>query len=178
MSVPAYFKIECASCKGHIEFPKEIHGQTIACPHCGLTAVLRVPGYEPEKNCKAANVRFCKSICGRNPQARCLTQQKKTDYRRGRDNRIDKQEIESRITFVRPSYVGRCWCRWIGGSNFERVTFCSGWHYIYGRRDLGNRCEGSNLVASRVEGESSYTSVFISIQKCGSTPRLRVSAVK
>lgn len=45
MSEPAYFKIECATCKGHIEFPKELHGQTIPCPHCGLTTVLRVAGY-------------------------------------------------------------------------------------------------------------------------------------
>lgn len=45
MSTPEHFKIACANCQGHIEFPKELHGQPIDCPHCGLTTVLRVPGY-------------------------------------------------------------------------------------------------------------------------------------
>jgi DNA-directed RNA polymerase subunit RPC12/RpoP len=45
MSTPGHFKIACANCQGHIEFPKELHGQTIDCPHCGLSTVLRVPGF-------------------------------------------------------------------------------------------------------------------------------------
>jgi predicted amidophosphoribosyltransferase len=49
MSEPDIFKIACSSCQGHIEFPKELHGQVTICPHCGLSTVLRVPGHEPEK---------------------------------------------------------------------------------------------------------------------------------
>jgi len=44
MSESGYFKIECASCKGHIEFPKEMYWQKVACPHCGLSTVLGVTG--------------------------------------------------------------------------------------------------------------------------------------
>ena len=62
MSEPATFKIACASCQGHIEFPKEMHGQTIACPHCGLTSVLRVLGYEPSANIKPPLIRFANKI--------------------------------------------------------------------------------------------------------------------
>jgi len=45
MSEPGHFKIACTNCQGHIEFPQELHGQTIDCPHCGLSTILRVPGY-------------------------------------------------------------------------------------------------------------------------------------
>jgi len=45
MNEAATFKIACPNCQGHIEFPKEMHGQTIPCPHCDLTAVLKVAGY-------------------------------------------------------------------------------------------------------------------------------------
>jgi predicted RNA-binding Zn-ribbon protein involved in translation (DUF1610 family) len=48
MSEPGYFKIECASCKGHIEFPKEMYWQKISCPHCGLSTVLGVTGKQKQ----------------------------------------------------------------------------------------------------------------------------------
>ncbi len=44
MSEPETLKIECSSCKGHIEFPVDMHGKVVSCPHCGLSTVLRVPG--------------------------------------------------------------------------------------------------------------------------------------
>jgi hypothetical protein len=42
MSELSYFKIACASCMGHIEFPKEMYWQKISCPHCALPTVLGV----------------------------------------------------------------------------------------------------------------------------------------
>jgi predicted RNA-binding Zn-ribbon protein involved in translation (DUF1610 family) len=49
MSESGYFKIACASCNGHIEFPKEMYWQKIPCPHCGLSTVLGVTG-KPKKS--------------------------------------------------------------------------------------------------------------------------------
>ncbi len=49
MSESGYFKIECASCKGHIEFSKEMYWQKVPCPHCGLSTVLGVTG-KPKKS--------------------------------------------------------------------------------------------------------------------------------
>ncbi len=54
MSESGYFKIACASCKGHIEFPKEMYWQKISCPHCGLSTVLGVTG--KRKKSKAIRV--------------------------------------------------------------------------------------------------------------------------
>lgn len=36
-------KIACPSCGGHIEFPVDMHGQVIPCPHCSLSVALQVP---------------------------------------------------------------------------------------------------------------------------------------
>ncbi|HAO78511.1 MAG TPA: hypothetical protein DCQ92_05945 [Verrucomicrobia subdivision 3 bacterium] len=38
-------KIACPSCAGHIEFPVDMHGQVINCPHCSLSVPLTIPGY-------------------------------------------------------------------------------------------------------------------------------------
>lgn len=38
-------KIACPSCGGHIEFPVDMHGQVINCPHCSLSVPLTIPGY-------------------------------------------------------------------------------------------------------------------------------------
>jgi hypothetical protein len=37
-------KIACPSCAGHVEFPSEMRGQIINCPHCGLSMALDLPG--------------------------------------------------------------------------------------------------------------------------------------
>lgn len=42
-------KIACQNCRGHIEFPENIHGEMILCPHCGLSLVLTVPGYQDKQ---------------------------------------------------------------------------------------------------------------------------------
>lgn len=40
MTESDYIKSECRHCAGHIEFPAEAGGQTIACPHCGQPVEL------------------------------------------------------------------------------------------------------------------------------------------
>jgi hypothetical protein len=47
MSSPQSLKIACPNCSGHVEFPAEMHGQIINCPHCDLSLALNVPGYQP-----------------------------------------------------------------------------------------------------------------------------------
>ena len=54
MSEPETLKIECSSCKGHIEFPVDMHGKVISCPHCGLSTLLRVPGVVPAEPASSA----------------------------------------------------------------------------------------------------------------------------
>jgi hypothetical protein len=44
MNAPQTLKIACPSCAGHVEFPAEMRGQIINCPHCGLSVVLELPG--------------------------------------------------------------------------------------------------------------------------------------
>src|ERR1051325_9574109 len=43
MSETKYFKCPCAHCGGHIEFPAEATGLSMACPHCGQTTELTAP---------------------------------------------------------------------------------------------------------------------------------------
>lgn len=45
MSQNKFLKCACASCGGHIEFPADGIGSTIACPHCGadMELMLEVP---------------------------------------------------------------------------------------------------------------------------------------
>jgi hypothetical protein len=43
------FKISCPHCQQHIAFPEKNVGQVIACPACGLSVGLNVPGYAPQK---------------------------------------------------------------------------------------------------------------------------------
>ena len=43
MSQTEFSKCECRHCAGHIEFPAEAGGQTIACPHCGQPTELPAP---------------------------------------------------------------------------------------------------------------------------------------
>ena len=41
MMQPVYFsKCECRHCAGHIEFPAQAGGETVACPHCGQPTEL------------------------------------------------------------------------------------------------------------------------------------------
>jgi DNA-directed RNA polymerase subunit RPC12/RpoP len=44
MDEPVYVKIACASCSEHVEFPLEMRGHIINCPHCTLSLVLELPG--------------------------------------------------------------------------------------------------------------------------------------
>jgi len=44
MGEPIYLKIACPTCTGHIEFPAEMRGQIINCPHCSLSMALVLPG--------------------------------------------------------------------------------------------------------------------------------------
>ena len=43
------FKIGCPHCQQHIAFSESNVGQVIACPSCGLSVGLNVPGYTPQK---------------------------------------------------------------------------------------------------------------------------------
>ena len=43
MSDQEYLKCNCTYCGGHIEFPADGVGATIACPHCGFKTVLQIP---------------------------------------------------------------------------------------------------------------------------------------
>jgi sarcosine oxidase delta subunit len=44
MNAPQTLKIACPSCAGHVEFPAEMRGQIINCPHCDLSVLLELPG--------------------------------------------------------------------------------------------------------------------------------------
>jgi hypothetical protein len=44
MDEPVYVKIACPSCSEHVEFPMEMRGDVINCPHCTLSMVLELPG--------------------------------------------------------------------------------------------------------------------------------------
>jgi DNA-directed RNA polymerase subunit RPC12/RpoP len=39
-----FLKISCTACGGHIEFPSNLFGQKIPCPHCQATIALQKPG--------------------------------------------------------------------------------------------------------------------------------------
>ena len=43
-----YIKIACPSCTDHIEFPMEMRGEIINCPHCSLSLKLELPGTQSE----------------------------------------------------------------------------------------------------------------------------------
>jgi DNA-directed RNA polymerase subunit RPC12/RpoP len=43
MSEIIYLKIACPSCSNNIEFPKEMRGQIIDCPHCSSSITLELP---------------------------------------------------------------------------------------------------------------------------------------
>jgi hypothetical protein len=47
MGEPTYVKIACPSCSEHVEFPLEMRGQRVNCPHCTLSLVLDLPGEPP-----------------------------------------------------------------------------------------------------------------------------------
>src|SRR4029453_7133270 len=36
----SYLKAACQHCKGHIEYPSELAGQSVECPHCKQTTTL------------------------------------------------------------------------------------------------------------------------------------------
>ena len=44
MSETTYAKCACAHCGGHIEYPVQAVGQSVACPHCGNPTMLVVAG--------------------------------------------------------------------------------------------------------------------------------------
>jgi DNA-directed RNA polymerase subunit RPC12/RpoP len=48
MGETSYVKIACPSCSEHLEFPMEMRGHVINCPHCSLSLVLELPGMQPQ----------------------------------------------------------------------------------------------------------------------------------
>jgi uncharacterized paraquat-inducible protein A len=42
-----YLKVGCQHCKGHIEYPSELGGQSIECPHCKQMTTLPPPPFSP-----------------------------------------------------------------------------------------------------------------------------------
>jgi DNA-directed RNA polymerase subunit RPC12/RpoP len=63
MSTPQSLKIVCPNCSGHVEFPAEMHGQIINCPHCDLSLLLQVPGIPPRVKNKNTSGLGCPN-CG------------------------------------------------------------------------------------------------------------------
>src|SRR5439155_23966360 len=43
----AYLRTDCEHCSGHIEFPSELAGQSIQCPHCQQATSLPSPFTSP-----------------------------------------------------------------------------------------------------------------------------------
>ncbi len=43
MSANAYFKTACENCRGRIEYPADLGGHLVACPHCGHLTRLALP---------------------------------------------------------------------------------------------------------------------------------------
>jgi hypothetical protein len=43
----SYLKAACQHCKGHIEYPSELAGQSVECPHCKQTLTLPPPPIPP-----------------------------------------------------------------------------------------------------------------------------------
>jgi hypothetical protein len=43
----AYLKTDCEKCSGHIEYPTELAGQSIECPHCQQMTTLPSPFTPP-----------------------------------------------------------------------------------------------------------------------------------
>lgn len=53
MQPDSFLKCSCETCQGHIEFPEEGLGQSIACPHCGSETLLTLTPVEsltPKRN--------------------------------------------------------------------------------------------------------------------------------
>jgi len=48
MGETTYVKIACPSCADNVEFPLEMRGHIINCPHCTLSLVLELPGMQPQ----------------------------------------------------------------------------------------------------------------------------------
>ena len=48
MAAIAYLKTDCEQCDGPIEYPSEIGGQSIECPHCQHTITLPTPSPLPQ----------------------------------------------------------------------------------------------------------------------------------
>jgi hypothetical protein len=42
-----YLRVACPSCTGHIEFPSQMRGHVINCPHCTLSMTLELAGAPP-----------------------------------------------------------------------------------------------------------------------------------
>jgi len=40
MPETTYLKAACQHCKGHIEYPSKLAGQSVECPHCKQTTTL------------------------------------------------------------------------------------------------------------------------------------------
>jgi hypothetical protein len=47
MAETVYLKAACEHCNGRIEYPSELAGQSIQCPHCQRTITLRSPSVSP-----------------------------------------------------------------------------------------------------------------------------------
>jgi DNA-directed RNA polymerase subunit RPC12/RpoP len=48
MGETTYVKIACPSCSEHVEFPLEMRGHIVNCPHCSLSLILELPGLQPQ----------------------------------------------------------------------------------------------------------------------------------
>jgi|ERR1043166_1135191 DNA-directed RNA polymerase subunit RPC12/RpoP len=58
-----YFKCSCLHCGGHIEFPVEMAGQLIDCPHCSHKMKLAAPGRAEASDSTPAEPQPCPT-CG------------------------------------------------------------------------------------------------------------------
>lgn len=61
MSNRNFVKGECRRCAGHLEFPAEAAGETIACPHCGQPTELVAPIF-PNKINRSSRMRLAIAI--------------------------------------------------------------------------------------------------------------------
>ena len=68
MPPTVYLKTECEHCRGHIEYPSEMAGQPIQCPHCQHMIALPLPSPPPPPTTQSApvkpSIRRASSVAG------------------------------------------------------------------------------------------------------------------
>ena len=64
MSEEAFAKCGCERCGNHIEFPLEVAGASVACPHCGGTTVLCPEQAEPALEAHTVSAAELAAACG------------------------------------------------------------------------------------------------------------------